>query len=232
MGIFMVGYILSLDKIKECPKDTLDYLGNCLSAERISKIRQYRMTDDRYRCLGAGLVILTGLLEWGYDAEYIKENIAKGSGGKPYIRRDLNRFGAKKCEFSVSHSGNYIAGVFGGEKCGVDLQNSEKDADMLMNIYSQREWQWVVSGGSDRNFRAVRLWSLKESYSKMTGEGLMACRGDFMEMISNDEGVYYKEYDIFKDYALSVCSMEEPPGYFVECDLSRLLNMLGKHESM
>ena len=84
--------------------------------------------------------------------------------GKPYI--DLC-----KVHFSVSHSGELFAFIAADRPVGIDIQARKgSNADKIAERYfSDREKEYVKENGEAGFFT---VWTRKEAYSKLTGEGI------------------------------------------------------------
>jgi phosphopantetheinyl transferase len=104
--------------------------------------------------------------------------IRRGQYGKPYFIGSL-----ADVNFSISHSGRYIAVLFAGAasgEVGLDIEDTGagrsgrvQDAVRLMKIaerfFTPEEAAWVREDPPERFFR---IWTGKESYIKYTGRGL------------------------------------------------------------
>ena len=67
-----------------------------VSPERLAKIERLKKQDDKFRCLGAGLLINYVKQRFGIDDEIMIEK-----NGKPHFKN-------AKISFNLSHSGNYV----------------------------------------------------------------------------------------------------------------------------
>ena len=94
------------------------------------------------------------------------ENVTIGMTGKP------------ECEgvfFNLSHSGDMVLCAICDMPVGCDI---EKVADAPLEIadryFSEKERQYIDSSQSlpEISRRFFRIWTMKESYVKMTGEGM------------------------------------------------------------
>lgn len=82
-------------------------------------------------------------------------------GGKPYVTA-----GGRKIPVSVSHSGELIMVAVSSKKViGLDIESRNRNVSSgLLKRIAATEYE--------RGMNAVRLWTLKESFLKMTGTGL------------------------------------------------------------
>ena len=162
-----------------------------LPPERREKISRYRFDKDKLRSLAAGLLIrrVTG----GGELIY-------GEHEKPYLADEA-------LFFSVSHSGDIVAIASDTAEVGCDVEviPAEKRLKIADRFYHPNEREYVYS--SDDKTRAFcRIWTRKEAYLKMTGEGISS---DFTAFDTTSEPltsqIYTKDMG---EYSLSVCSAE------------------------
>jgi len=108
----------------------------------------------------------TGILD-GID-------IKRGEKGKPYI--DLPVY------FNLSHTGDFTIVMVGEAPCGIDIQILDKrDFLKISNrFFNDNEKEYVKKYGKEGFFR---VWTHREAYSKLTGEGLFS---DIPDLVSNE----------------------------------------------
>ena len=76
---------------------------------------------------------------------------------------------------NLSHSGNYVVCAVSQCEVGVDIEGNRSVRTSIENrFFSEEECRWVCEADGEKlhNERFFRLWTLKEAYSKMTGEGI------------------------------------------------------------
>lgn len=80
---------------------------------------------------------------------------------------------------SISHSGGWAAALVSSSAAGVglDIEASSFAADTLHEMFGPAEVAQIL-GGDD----ARRRWTLKESYSKLTGRGVLGRPRDFVTL--------------------------------------------------
>lgn len=77
--------------------------------------------------------------------------------------------------FNLSHAGDYVVCVVSQWEVGVDIEgNRAVRASIENRFFSGEECRWVQEADSEKlhSERFFRLWTLKEAYSKLTGEGI------------------------------------------------------------
>ena len=139
--------------------------------------------------------------------EYLKihdlklPKIQYGPKGKPYVKE--NRWNGKPFYYNLSHSGNLVACVISDAEVGIDVQEC-KDIGFLQmagKYYAPEEVSFMVQCPQDECKREFyRLWTRKEAYGKMTGEGVAGYLG---KVVPDD--VVIKEIDRYPEYCICVC---------------------------
>lgn len=176
-------------------KDLPDALENpaimeCLPDERKNKIARIRRLHGRKQSLGAGML----------------------------LQHAQKLLGKNLC-YNLSHSGDYVLCVASDKKVGCDIEKiKEAPLKVARRFFCQGEVDYLskVAKTDDAFFR---IWTIKESYTKMDGRGLSMGLKNFEVVF--DEGCekpaimqdgklidcYIKEYEL-DGYKISVCSEE------------------------
>lgn len=135
-----------------------------------------------------------------------------GPYGKPFLA------GREEVQFSLSHSGCFAVCALGGSPVGVDVERVNQQKRDYMEIAARffHEGEYEQLGSSaDPAVDFYRLWTLKESYIKFTGEGLHRPLNSFcMELgtpslLRGAAAPLFAEWDSIPGYRLSLCC-EEP----------------------
>ena len=97
-----------------------------------------------------------------------------GRNGKPYFQ-DYPFY------FNLSHSGEYVFCAISDREVGVDIQQFRpvEEVRLTRRFFSEEE-QKILERCLDREERRklfYRLWTRKEAYGKLTGEGISASMG-------------------------------------------------------
>lgn len=175
-----------------------------LSEERCSKITSQKQLSRRRQSLGAGLLLRKVLETYGLS----EQDVRIGTHGKPEVNG---------LYFNLSHSGDYVVcAVSDQSPVGCDLELiKEVDSRVAERFFSLKEREYlalVPQENYDEEF--LRLWTMKESYVKMTGEGMTFSMKDYEFSIEDRvqvmrrgavEPCVFNEYDI-PGYKLTVCS--------------------------
>jgi len=130
------------------------------------KIKRFKFREDALRSL-TGELLLKYALEKYYNLEYAKEIIAEDEFGKPHLRN-------KQIYFNISHSGNWTVLVCYINDAGIDLEKIETPSyEIMSKNFTRKEIEQIKN--SDMQIKAkqfYKMWTLKESYIKMLGQGL------------------------------------------------------------
>ena len=114
------------------------------------------------------------LLAYGLRKEYGMEAVPKfrkAASGKPFFPEAHMPF------FNLSHSGNFVGCALHDREIGLDIQKLTEPREYLIRrVCTQEE---LISLKSPQDF--CRIWAMKESAVKLTGEGIT---GNFREILT------------------------------------------------
>lgn len=193
-------------------KSILNRMLPVMTEGRKKKVINFMRMEDKLRCATAEM-----LLRYVYTV--VKENpgaqlpeIAVSEFGKPYFMV------TGEPEFNLSHSGNYVVCAVSDCSVGIDAEVYSENVDLSIakNYFSYGEYQFIIKDKriSDRSF--IQIWTLKESYIKNSGMGLVIPMDSFSVEQRNgkygvfENGIQQKKYmrlwDSYEDLAISVCT--------------------------
>ncbi len=173
----------------------MNHLPKC----RQEKCLKFLNKEDRQRSLGAGNIINQILVDFN-----CKNAVTEGINGKPE---------ADGIFFNISHSGDYVIGVASDTPIGCDIEKMEKaPIEIADKFFCNNEKEYILRH-SNIDFAFWKMWTLKESYMKMTGEGMSLPLNKFFVEADFDISVYrnnIKQNCIFRhfvydDHSISVC---------------------------
>ena len=157
-----------------------------IDGERRRKALPLKSARAQAASVGAGLLIQRALTEDGsggkalqrfsveelllaLDASVIEPCYQYGENGKPYLE-------GFPFSFNLSHSGDYVFCGVSEQEIGVDIQRfqGENELKLAGRFFSSAERQALEAcgDGEDRRRMFFRMWTRKEAYGKLTGEGL------------------------------------------------------------
>ena len=194
--------------------ETLRCCAESISDTRREKAYRYLRPMDRALCIGAGMLLDTGLREYGISEKTAA--IVLREGGKPYLadRPDIR--------FNLSHSGSMAIACFSQSEVGCDIEKlGVFDADFTRKIFLPEEAD-AVCASKDPQKAFYRFWTLKESFMKVTGLGLSLPPGAFAVSISGTD-IHVRQHvsdrtyrfflpELIDGYACAVCAEGEESG--------------------
>ena len=201
--IMAVLYIMNINDLME-----ERYYNRYLSfvpEEKRRRISEFHFPADRARSLGASLLSRIAAREAGLPETC---HVAEGARGKPYIIEEKN------FHYNISHSGAYA--IFGVSKreIGVDIEKiGEFRKKVMERFFSVSEREYITSS-PDPVSAFYRIWTLRESYMKMLGEGLSLEQKSFSIEIGREIRVSgesvrgpasFSETEELEGYRLAVC---------------------------
>ncbi len=158
------------------------------------------------RRLAGSMLVLSALKELGVDRPVLEY----GENGKPRLENGNAPF------FNVSHSGSYalcaVTDMPDETDIGADIQEiTAKGKEIAERFFTDRENRWLSAfeeAAYDCEF--TKIWALKESYIKMTGEGLFRELGSF-SVIPGISGIRLYEKEERHDCRFTLLAL---PGYY------------------
>lgn len=193
-----------------------------VSAQRREKINKLKQTEDKIRSLGAEL-----LLQYALEQDGISEyNIAHSEKGKPYLQD--KSFCLQKGQlpyFNLSHAGDYVVCAISNQEIGIDIERMRDNIKVLnlaKRFFSEEEQQKILDSPEEKRLEVfTKIWTVKESCFKYTGEGLTrdlgVCSIDLTQGIITDSQTgkqYYCKTWNEGNYFLSICFENEEKEIF------------------
>lgn len=125
-----------------------------------------------------------------------------GDNGKPYFE-NIPLF------FNISHSGEYVLCAVSSREVGADIQKIQS-ADVMKlakRFFSEPECRALerCESGRERQGLFFGLWSRKEAYGKLTGEGIAAALGQDMQNTDAERDVEWMDVLPPDGYATAAC---------------------------
>lgn len=200
-------YIADVSKLND--EKTFANLFNTVSKARQEKVNKLRFQKDKNLSLGAGVLLNLALKDMG--CKFSDNDIVLSQNGKPYI---------KNCEvkFNLSHSGTKVMCAVSGNDIGCDVEKvKDIDDKIAKRFFHNEEYDYILSQKSEEKQKDAffRLWTLKESFLKITGLGMKLPLSDFCIIINDTEinirqnldnnDYRFFELDLKDEYKYSVC---------------------------
>lgn len=193
-------YICNLEKNNFFTSYT-DFLPKLPEEDR-ARITRFVRSEDRARGTAGTLLIRRMVSEYlGHD----DFKIERDEYGKPFLK------GAEDFYFSLSHSGSYAVSACGSTPVGIDVEIcAPHDIAKFRRIFREEDLK-LLRSSSDRLRDFYRIWTVREAWSKMIGQGIALFDADFRVSYEDHTFAYedgissFVTYDL-GGYLLSVCS--------------------------
>ena len=161
--------------------------------------------------LGAELLLHRALYDLGYTD--IQLNYTYGRYGKPSLRDYPN------VHFSISHSGDYAIVSVSDTEIGCDIEKiRDTDLSAARRYFCPEEYADILRIPDKETEVFFRYWTLKESFTKILGRGLVQTMNSFqIDLTSGDvriiqeitpETYFFHEPDIIPGYHCAVCTAQ------------------------
>ena len=243
-------------------KSNLALAFRCIQAEERERIQRFAFKDDFKPALVGRLLIRT-ILNQRFGLANKAIELKREERGRPYLVVEestddqiFNQGNEGNCsktfDFNVSHHGDYCVAV--GEnvrRIGVDIMKIERrfgnrSIDEYFRLMDEKftvnEWSFINDrpDEEERMRRFIRMWTLKESWSKADGRGLtidlrkldFTCRTERLrkDRVADDTVLRFEGQPLtdwtFLEYLLDdqhcvAIAINRPPN---ECSDHRVLN--------
>lgn len=200
-------YIADVSKLND--EKTFSDLLSTVSKARQEKVNKLRFQKDKNLSLGAGVLLNLALKDMG--CKFSDNDIVLSQNGKPYIENC-------KVKFNLSHSGTKVMCAVSKDDIGCDVEKvKDIDDKIAKRFFHNEEYDYILSqkGEEKQKDAFFRLWTLKESFLKITGLGMELPLCDFC-IIINDKDISIRqnldkndyrffEIDLSDEYKYSVC---------------------------
>ena len=176
---------------------------------RKKKADRIKQQKSRSQSIGAGILLKKALTDVGIPKNLWEFKTAKDG------RTELADAAELMIDFNLSHSGDRVMCVISDRRVGCDVEKVKENNGVAKRFFTETE----AGLSADDPQMFTRIWTLKESFIKTTGEGLRRPLGSFEICFSNDlsetvgvkgdgieDGTYsFYEWDEGDGYRYSVC---------------------------
>ncbi|MCT4585693.1 MAG: 4'-phosphopantetheinyl transferase superfamily protein [Peptostreptococcaceae bacterium] len=190
----MIYYFEEIEKFKE---EEFKYFYKFLPKFRKDKIEKLKFFKDKKLSLLGYILFLYGLRVEKRDFStpifsYLKYN-------KPYI---------KNVFFNISHCKSGVVCIISNNNVGIDIENIDKNHLSLLDTVMNKNEEKIILNSKIKENTFTRLWTIKESYLKNIGTGLI----DDLKLLDfsnfkKDEYIFDdKFFRIYKNKKNYICS--------------------------
>ncbi len=192
-------------KIKSIEGQSIEELKKQVSHERVDKAMRMKHDEDKLRSLLVEKLLNEVLIE-NKLVDFTPITLEYDRNGKPSVKDKTDLF------ISLSHSGNYVACIVADTPCGIDIEKTDRNYDVISGrIFSEDENEEKALQVFGKDFYAI-IWTLKEAVVKAMGVGIVKDFREFSVLSDRcivDETVYnIKVADAPDGYALSIALRE------------------------
>ena len=169
-----------------------------VSDQRRSHALRYRKEHDQRLSVAAYRLLQRALrVEYGIEEP---PQFRFEAHGKPMLvdHPDIH--------FSLSHCHEAVACVVSSSPVGIDVESlSHYDAELVEKVMNDEE-QSQIHSSSDPQLAFIRLWTMKESLLKMTGEGIAT---EMRNVLSSSQAVLdgsvHFQTTVYPRFVCTVC---------------------------
>ncbi len=145
------------------------------------------------------------LAEYGFKESFKRTaSLCHSESGKPYF------YGERKAFVSISHSEGLCLAAISDSEIGVDIEYMKQGDERLLRLaqryFTPGEVQYIEKEPYPRFYK---VWCMKESYIKYTGEGFTCPLGSFSVLDPQKApiGIIFTDFT-YGNYKIAVCSEE------------------------
>lgn len=137
---------------------------NELPKERMERFLKFSFEDEKKRFVAVWILLKKAFKMQNLNIDEYR--FTYDEKGKPLLVDS-------PVNFSISHSGNYVAVILSFNDVGIDVQKKQKVSQNLINFTCNSKDLIFMKNSKNKNDAFFTIWCLKESYSKMIGNGLI-----------------------------------------------------------
>lgn len=186
---------------------------NILPDFRKQKICKYSFFNDKLQSALAYCLLL-----YASDSINTNFNFKIDKYGKPYDSYENIHFNLSHCKYSV-------ACIVGDKPVGIDVEKIiDKDCfiSIATKVCNEREID-LIKKSENHLHEFTKIWTLKESYTKMVGSGIIV---DLQKISFLNFNCHFNTQK-FENYILSYCSYQHED--LIHVSFNELMDFIDKH---
>lgn len=166
-----------------------------------------------------GRLLLRAALFEQYGMLPSETYIERQTGGKPYL------LDFPDIHFGISHTATCVVCAVSPIPVGIDAEsrgNRRRYDRIITRLFSEKEREYVLDDISVSEDRLLEIWTMKESFVKLTGEGISGNFGriDVFSVAERKEAVF-KRFELC-DATVSLCLPSEQDIYVRRLSMDEL----------
>lgn len=185
-----------------------------IEPKRLEAAKKMKNEKAKMRSLAAGLLLHVGLCDHLrlLEEETPPFQTARGQWGKPFLTDYPD------VHFNLSHSGEYVCCAVAECEVGIDIQQQQETMRGIAERFFTEADNRLLESSSNVKKQEMffRIWSIRESYIKLTGRGMGQGLDSFDINWENrqiyDQGLpaaCFEEHTGIEGYSLCVCIGQE-----------------------
>lgn len=207
--------IYIFENTKDLNENFVEQAFPLLSRERQKKISGYKILSAKIDgCVG--FLLLRYALKNEYNITEIPEFIF-GKYGKPFLKNHAN------VHFNISHCKNAVVCAVSDKNVAVDIMDYRKIHNSVIKRVCSDNEKTMLNTDRDKDKYFIKLWAMKECYSKLVGKGLSMDFSKITADLSECKNFNYIETDSY----ILACS-EINNDTIIKLDSKKILKINGE----
>lgn len=162
--------------------------------ERREYALRYRREQDR-RLSVAAFLLLQQALRLEFGIEHVPQ-FSYGPNGKPYLAE------YPEIHFNLSHCREAAACVVATHPVGIDVECIDHyDKELLPHTMNDAEQRLIINSPRP-DIAFIRLWTMKESLLKLTGQGI----SNELHSLLSTQDAYHFHTSVHPRYIYTICT--------------------------
>lgn len=188
------------DKIEKITERELSYIIERLPEWRRAQMYRFKHLQGQKECAISYDLLCQGLRERGHD---VLPTFVYGQNGKPTLME------LPDVHFNLSHCRVAVACAVSDEEVGIDVEVLGRYKPTLARHTMNAEELQEIANADSPDIAFTRLWTMKEAYAKLTGEGLTT---NVRELLSHSSNIIYKTIvSVEKGYVVTMAKRGVSP---------------------
>lgn len=205
-------YAMNIESVLE---DSVGCILNNFTIGRQQEILKYQFNADRNRT-AYGELLARWLLADRTGMPIKNITFTCDQLGKPY-------WSESEYQFNISHSGKWVVCSIGKAVNGVDVE-IDQDIDMAIakEYFLPSEYNYLLLMPAEkRNVELLKLWTIKESYLKYTGEGLSGglASVNCLSLLQSNGPIAAINFLLPDKTVIGICSLQG----FLPCEVKQVM---------
>lgn len=161
--------------------------------DRQVKARRYKRKIDKKLCIVSYMLLVLAMNK-GFNI-YGPYDFSFNENGKPFLKYFPDLY------FNISHCEIGVTCAIAREKVGIDIQNMIPFNIKLAESFCSDNELESINSSINKDLELTKIWTMKESYFKMLGTGLVQPLGN-LDVYELDN--FYQKINLKENYVLSV----------------------------